>query len=155
MGRVAGAYGVRGWIKVAPGGGAAEQLASAAAWWIGERRFPVAQAKLHSGSVVASLAGITSREEALALKGAEVALERAALPDPGKGHYYLADLVGLEVWNRDGERLGEVRRLFWNGAQDVAEVVGSRMYLLPWVAAVVKEVDLAAGRVEVEWGADW
>jgi len=155
MGRVAGAYGVRGWIKVAPGGGVAQTLAAAPEWWIGGEAYRVAAAKLHGASVVAQLDGVVSREQALKLKGARVALERAALADPGEGHYYLADLVGLEVHNEQGERLGTVKQWFSSGSQDMMEVAGSRTRLIPWVSAVVKEVDLGSGRIVVDWGADW
>jgi 16S rRNA processing protein RimM len=155
MGRVAGAYGVRGWVKVAPGGGALETLATATEWWIGGRAWPVSEAKPHGATVVAKLAGLESREEAQRLRGEEVCVRREALPPPGEGHYYLDDLVGLEVVNEQGERLGAVKRLFSNGAQDVMEVVGDRTHLMPWVPAVVKAVDLPGGRITVEWGADW
>jgi len=84
-----------------------------------------------------------------------VSVERAALPETGEGHYYLADLLGLEVVNEQGERLGVVEKLFTNGAQDVMEVAGDRTRLLPWVAAVVREVDLLKRKVIVQWGADW
>jgi len=155
MGRVAGSYGVRGWIKVAPGGGVLEVLAGVKEWWIGERPYRVAEARIHTAKVVAKLEGIESREQALALKGAPVSVQREALPEAHEGHYYLADLVGLEVRNLEGERLGTVKKLFTNGAQDVMEVGGERIRLIPWVAAIVKEVDLGAGRIVVAWGADW
>ena len=155
MGRVAGAYGVRGWVKVAPGGGVLEALAGAPEWWIGGRAYAVGEAKVHGATVVARLAGLESREQAQALKGEEVCVQRAALPQPGEGHYYLADLVGLMVVNEQGERLGVVKRLFTNGAHDVMEVAGARTYLMPWVPSVVKEVDLPGGQITVAWGADW
>jgi 16S rRNA processing protein RimM len=155
MGRVAGSYGVRGWLKVVPGGGVAAALAAANEWWIGERAYRVAEAKVHSATVVAKLAGIESREQALKLKGARVSIARDALPEPGTGHYYLADLIGLEVRNEQDVRLGTVKQWLSNGAQDVMEVAGERTRLIPWVSAVVKEVDLAGGRVVVDWGADW
>jgi 16S rRNA processing protein RimM len=104
---------------------------------------------------VAKLDGIETREQALALKGETVSIERAALPEADEGHYYLADLVGLEVVNEQGERLGTVKQWTTNGAQDVMEVAGERTHLIPWVAAIVKGVDLAARRVVVDWGADW
>ena len=63
--------------------------------------------------------------------------------------------MGLEVFNEQGSLLGVVRGLSSHGAQDVMEVAGDRVRLLPWVDAVVKRVDLAARRIEVEWGADW
>src|SRR5919205_2683864 len=138
MGRVAGAFGVRGWIKVAPGGGASEPLERTKEWWIDERAYPLLEAKVHSGALVAKLAGVESREQAAALKGREVCVRRDALPEVGEGHYYLADLVGLEVVNEQGERLGTVREWTSNGAQDVMEVKGERTHRIPWVAAIVK-----------------
>jgi 16S rRNA processing protein RimM len=155
MGRVAGSYGLRGWIKVVPGGGVLEALAEVKEWWIAERPVRVNEAKVHSRTVVAKLEGIETREQALALKGATVSVERGALPPAEEGHYYLADLVGLEVVNVQGEQLGTVKQWTSNGAQDVMEVAGARTHRIPWVAAIVKDVDLAARRVTVEWGADW
>ena len=125
MGRGAGSYAVRGWIKVAPGGGAAEGLASAGEWWIGGTAYPV-QARIHGATVVGEVKGLASREEALKLKGLPVSVRRESLADPGEGHYYHADLIGLEVVNGQGERLGTVKRMFSNGAQDVMELSGDR-----------------------------
>jgi 16S rRNA processing protein RimM len=155
MGRVAGSYGVRGWVKVAPQKGVAETLVAAKEWWLGDKACRVVEAKVHSATVVAKLAGVESREQALALKGRQVSVPRAALPEAGEGHYYLADLVGLEVRNMQGVAFGVVRQWLTNGPQDVMEVAGDRIRLVPWVAAVVKAVDLEAGRIEVEWEADW
>jgi 16S rRNA processing protein RimM len=155
MGRVAAAYGVRGWVKVAPDEGAAEGLAGTKEWWIGAEAFSVEVSKIHGATVVGKLAGVETREQALALKGKAVAVRRDALPEPEEGKYYLADLIGLEVVNAQGEALGVVIRTYSNGAQDVIEVEGERTRLIPWVAAVVKDVDLLKKRVEVEWGAEW
>ena len=152
MGRVAGSYGVRGWIRVQR---AERALAGCGRWWIGGQEYPVEETKEHSGTLLAKLGGIDSREAALKLRGDPVSVRREALPEPEQGTYYLADLVGLEVVNQQGLALGVVRRIFSNGAQDVMELAGDRTRLLPWVAAVVKEVDLQAKRVRVEWGADW
>jgi len=155
MGRVAGSYGVRGWVKVAPEPGSQEDLAGAKEWWIGADAYRVGEARVHGSTVVGKLAGIETREQALALKGQAVAVRREALPEPEEGRYYLADLVGLEVVNEQGAALGVVTRTYSNGAHDVIEVAGDRTRLIPWVSAVVKEVDLLKKRVHVEWGADW
>jgi len=155
MGRVAGSYGVRGWVKVAPEPGSQEDLAGAKEWWIGADAYRVGEARVHGSTVVGKLAGIETREQALALKGQAVTVRREALPEPEEGRYYLADLIGLEVVNEQGAALGVVTRTYSNGAHDVIEVAGDRTRLIPWVSAVVKEVDLLKKRVQVEWGADW
>ena len=152
MGRVAGFYGVRGWIKVErPEAG----LAECGEWWIGGEPHAVQETKPHSGSLLAKLAGIENREVAMKLRGRAIEVRRAALPEPQAGHYYLADLIGLEVVNGKGEKLGVVKRFLTNGPQDVMELAGERERLLPWVPTVVKGVDLQKRRIEVEWEADW
>jgi 16S rRNA processing protein RimM len=152
MGRVAGSYGIRGWIRVErPQAG----LAQVGSWWIGGVEYPVAETKEHSGALLAKLEGLESREAALRLKGSMVLVEREALPEPGEGHYYHADLLGLEVVNGQGAGLGVVKRFITNGAQDVMVLAGDRERLLPWVPTVVKRVDLRERRIEVEWEADW
>jgi 16S rRNA processing protein RimM len=152
MGRVAGSYGVRGWLKVQS---PEQALAACKRWWIGGAEYPVEQLREHSGTLLAKLAGLESREAALKLKGSTVYVRREAMPEPEAGHYYLADLVGLEVLNERGEALGVVRRWMFNGAQDVMEVAGGKTRLIPWTAAVVREVDLEKRRIHVEWSADW
>jgi 16S rRNA processing protein RimM len=157
MGRVAGSYGVRGWVKVAPQVGVKDSLAGAREWWLDAEPEPrrVEEARVHSATVIAKLEGIDTPEQAKALKGRQVSLPRDALPQAGEGHYYLIDLLGLEVVNAQGVAFGVVRQWLTNGPQDVMEVAGERTRLLPWVPTVVKQVDLEAKRIEVEWEADW
>jgi 16S rRNA processing protein RimM len=152
MGRVAGAYGVRGWIKVERPQAGLEQCTQ---WWINGTQYALAQTQAHSGTLLAKLDGVPNREAAAGLKGAPVLVERAALPAPQEGRYYLADLLGLAVVNEQGERLGIIERMSWNGAHDVMELAGEKRRLLPWVSAVVKKVDLSHKQVLVDWGADW
>jgi 16S rRNA processing protein RimM len=155
MGRVAGSYGVRGWVKVAPQARMQETLAGARQWWLDADAFEVGAARIHGATVVGKLAGVDTREQALALKGRTVAVRRESLPEPEAGRYYLADLIGLEVVNVSGEALGVVTRTYSNGVHDVIEVTGDRTRLIPWVSAVVTEVDLPKKQVRVQWGADW
>jgi 16S rRNA processing protein RimM len=152
MGRVAGSYGVRGWIRVEE---AQAALPKCAKWTIGGKEYSVETSKEHSGTLLAKLAGLENREAALKLKGSRVYVPREAMPQPDAGHYYLADLVGLEVVNERGLALGVVKRWLFNGAQDVMEVAGEKTRLIPWTAEVVREVDLDKRRIHVEWQVDW
>ena len=152
MGRVAGSYGVRGWVKVDE---AQQALLRCASWTIGGKEYPVEEVKEHSGRLLAKLGGLESREAALKLKGSTIHVRREQMPAPDAGHYYLADLVGLEVVNERGEALGVVKRWLFNGAQDVMEVEGEKARLIPWTRAVVREVDLQRRQIHIEWGADW
>ena len=150
-GRVAGSYGVRGWLRVVVD--EPELLAAQPDWQIAGKQFRVAETKVHSGALLAKLDGIETPEQARQCKGKAVLIPR---PDAGEGRYFWADLVGLEVVNSQGLVLGVVKGMFSNGAHDVMELSGDRPRLLPWVAeVVVKKVDLPGKRIEVEWGADW
>ena len=153
MGRVAGSYGVRGWIRVEQ---AQAALPHCATWSIGGTEYAVEKVKEHSGVLLAKLRGLDSREAARQLNGSTVYVRRDAMPALQEGHYYLADLVGLEVVNERGVVLGKVRRWMYNGAQDVMEVAGDgKLRLMPWIPEVVKNVDLYRRRIDVAWGADW
>lgn len=151
FGRVAGSYGVRGWMKVVAED--PELLAAQPAWWLDGTERKVEATRIHSGALLAKLEGIEAPEVARKFKGKPVRIPR---PDPGEGRYYWSDLTGLEVVNAQGIVLGVVKGMFSNGAHDVMELSGDRPRLLPWVqGVVVKKVDLPERRIEVEWGADW
>ena len=150
FGRVAGSYGVRGWLRVAVDD--PEVLAAQPAWWLAGVEYAVRETKFHSGTLLAKLAGIENPEQAQPFKGKPVSIPR---PDPGEGRFYWSDLVGLEVVNEQGIVLGVVKSMSHNGAHAVMEVAGERTRLLPWVAAYIRKVDAEKRRIEVEWGADW
>jgi 16S rRNA processing protein RimM len=150
FGRVAGPYGVRGWVRVAVDD--PELLATQRRWWLDGAEYAVQETKVHSGTLLAKLAGVETPERARELKGRPVVIER---PELAAGEHYWTDLVGLEVVNEQGVVLGVVKAMSHNGAHEVMEVAGERTRLLPWVPAYVKKVDLDKRRIEVEWGADW
>ena len=150
FGRIADAYGVRGWVKVLVD--EPEVLAQQPSWWLEGAEYAVKDTKLHSGTLLAKLAGIESPEAAKRLKGKAVVIAR---PEAGEGRYYWSDLIGLEVVNEQGVVLGVVKQLSSNGVHDVIEVAGERSRLLPFVPAYVKSVDLLKKRIGVEWQEDW
>lgn len=114
----------------------------------------------HGALWVAKFAGIDDRTAAEGLDGRYVAAPREALPATEDGEYYWSDLVGLTVLNDQGEDLGRVDSLLETGANHVLvvhqPVAGKTVErLLPFVEAVVGEVDLGTGCIRVHWGADW
>ena len=149
-GRVAGSYGVRGWLRVVVDD--PQLLAAQAVWQIAGAEFKVEDAKVHSGALLAKLGGIDTPELARKYKGRAVSIPR---PAAGEGRYFWDDLVGLEVVNSQGLVLGVVKGLFSNGAHDVMEVAGERTRLLPFVPVYVKKIDVQKKRIDVEWEADW
>jgi 16S rRNA processing protein RimM len=164
LGAVRGAYGVRGWMRVAPfavDGGVLEAVDD---WWLirgGDRQgVTVEGRRRHGTSILAKLPGCETKEAADALKGATVAVARNRFPPLPQGQHYLGDLLGSRVVNRAGEVLGEVSGL---RANEVAGVLrqwlevtdGTDTHLVPLVEAYVDEVDAAARVVRVDWQRDW
>jgi len=116
----------------------------------------VIEGRVHGKGVVARLEGCDDRDAALRLVGSEVSIDRAVLPAPLGGEFYWADLQGMQVLNRQGERLGRVEYLFETGANDVMVVAGERERLIPFVpGTTVVTVDQAAGQILVDWDSDF
>jgi 16S rRNA processing protein RimM len=118
----------------------------------GARQFEVTSAREAKGHLVATLKGITTREEAERLNGIELYVARENLPDTDEDEYYHADLIGLAAVNAANEPLGRVIAIHNFGAGDIIEIApptGSTM-LLPFTNAVVPSVDVAGGRVVIE-----
>jgi 16S rRNA processing protein RimM len=163
MGRIAAPYGVRGWVKVQPFTATSAGLAGYGEWWLerdgGWEARRVEQVRVHGGWVVGKLAGCEDRDAAGALRGSRIAVPRAALPPAAENEFYWADLIGLRVVNGQGQDFGAIRGLIRTGANDVMVVHGegdaARERLIPFIAPVVRQVDIAAGRVSVDWGADY
>lgn len=156
LGRVLGPWGLKGWIKVLSFTDPLENIASFPSWILcrsGERRVErVEDGRMHGGHVVAKLESSGDREAAAALAGAEIMVERASLAPCEEGEYYWADLEGLQVTTSAGVELGRVERLFGTGSNDVMVVRGERERLIPFIAdQVVRDVDLTAGRIVVDW----
>ena len=171
VGRIADAWGIKGWFKVLPHSADPQALFSSKRWFLqpsekGPKAFAgtvllrVREAKEHSDTVVARADGVDDRAAAESLRGARIFVPRSSFPTAGEDEYYWIDLIGLDVVNREGVHLGQVRELLATGPQTVlvleyqeAGKVQERM--LPFVSAYVDGVDLPARRITVDWQADY
>jgi len=156
LGRIAGVYGVRGWVRVVSETKPKDNIFDYNPWLINLdgswQSIEVIEGKPHGKGLVAHLAGYEDRDLARKLVGAEIAIERERLPAAAEGEYYWADLVGLKVITLDGTELGVVDHLLETGANDVLVVQGERERLIPFVQGqYVREVDLGAGLIRVDW----
>ena len=180
IGRVLDAWGVKGWLKILPHSTLPEALFSAKSWFLqapdvkfrpgfsafsGTVAVKIDEAKTHSDSVVAKIAGLDDRDAAEALRGCRIFLPRSSFPAATKDEYYWVDLIGLKVINREGVVLGCVRDLMATGPHSVlcveyttlreggSSVVDERM--IPFVAVYVDAVDLSAKCITVDWQPDY
>jgi 16S rRNA processing protein RimM len=118
----------------------------------GARQFEVAHIREARDHLVATLKGVTTRDEAERLNGIELYVARDRLPATDDDEYYHADLIGLAAVNAANEPLGRVIAIHNFGAGDIIEIAppdGATM-LLPFTNDVVPTVDLRGGRVVIE-----
>ena len=150
--------GAHGWV--APGVALA-LTGGVSAWLLVRRDAEATQCRVRSGrrhgkGLIASLEGIDDRDLAAALVGCEIRVPRAELGEAGQGQYFWSDLEGLAVETERGLSLGRIESLLETGANDVLVVTGERRRLIPFLPEqVVKSVDLAGGRVIVDWDPDF
>lgn len=158
MGRIGAPNGVRGWVKVQSDTRPPENILTYDPWYLGDEERPrrVVEARRQGRHLVVRLEGIEDREAAAALTHRVVSVARDRLPEPEPDSYYWADLEGLTVVTPDGAELGTVQGLFETGANDVMVVRGERERLIPFIRdTVVREVDIATGRMTVDWDPDF
>ncbi|MEK8049121.1 ribosome maturation factor RimM [Ideonella sp. DXS22W] len=181
VGRVTGAWGVKGWIRVQPFSSDPKALFSSRRWFVrppetdGPRPAAAARAlpgllrithsKEHGDGVVASAQELPDRNAAEAMKGARIFIARSSFPTAGDGEFYWVDLIGLAVVNREGQALGTVADLMDTGAHSVLRIrrpeatdttpPAEAERLIPFVAAFIDDVSLAERRITVDWGLDY
>ena len=172
--RVLDAWGVKGWIRVQPYAKDPQALFSSRRWFLRPREeqsgrpvreaaaplptlLRIAEAREHGDDVIAAVRDVDDRTAAEALRGARIFVPRSSFPTAGSDEFYWVDLIGAQVFNRDGVRLGEVIGLLDNGAQSVLQVRDAEApeRLIPFVAAFIDQVDLPGRRILVDWGLDY
>jgi len=154
LGYVAAVHGLKGWVNVHSWTRPKEALFDYQPWLLGDDKRPVKllEARQQGKGLVALLSAAQDRDQARALVGQQIFVKREHMPETATGEYYWTDLVGLEVLTLKGEALGRVERLLETGANDVLVIRGDREHLVPFVQGqYVTGVDLAAGRMEVDW----
>ncbi len=169
VGRVLGAWGIKGGIRVKAFAADPQALFSTKRWYLQPPESPrpgiavtpmpallrVVQAREHGDAVVATVQELDDRSAAEALRGARVFVPRTSFPTPDEGEFYWVDLIGLLVHNRAGTALGSVVGLIETGPHCVLRIqpadAAAAELLIPFVSAYVDAVDQAARRITVDW----
>jgi 16S rRNA processing protein RimM len=171
VGRIADAWGIKGWFKILPYSADPKALFSSKNWFLmpaekgsitfsGTLRIAASEVKFHSGSVVACVKGCSDRSSAESLRGARIFVSRGSFPSVAEDEYYWIDLIGLAVVNREKVELGVVRELLSTGAQtvlvmDYFEDGKSMERMIPFVSVYVDKVDLPSKQILVDWQPDF
>lgn len=169
VGRVAQAWGVKGWLKIHAFSADPQAFFSSKRWYLQEPAptpgvcksfdaftgtvlIKIAQAKEHANAVVASCESVQDRTQADSLKGARIFIPRSSFPTPASDEFYWVDLLGHTVINREGANLGQVNDLLATGPNTVL-VLGKIM--IPFVNAYVDRVDQQNKTIYVDWQTDY
>ena len=170
LGRIAAPFGVQGWLHLQAFGDDPQSWKVIEHWLVSAdadaaperwRELKLEGFKLQAKGPVVRFEGCNDRTAAEKLVGLYVAVPRHELPDTAEDEYYWGDPIGLTVVNTAGVTLGRIDRLLETGADDVLVVVDASAgdtpveRLIPFVSAVVTDVDREAGVVRVEWDAQW
>jgi 16S rRNA processing protein RimM len=168
MGRIIAPYGIKGWVKIHAFTQDRATLLDYATWWLrprtgsaqaagGWQEVEIEACREHGAALIQ-----IRRESAIARRrgteGRRYRRPRAALPAASANEIYYSDLVGLAVVNRQGVRMGLVARVQDFGAHPVlciTDEVSAAERMIPFVAAYVDGVDVAAGRIDVDWQLDY
>lgn len=172
IGRIAGVYGIKGWVKLLSFTRPIDSLLRYRQWQVGPQGTPMQllEGKAHGAGLVARLGdaqgvSIENRDHAARLVGSEIAVPRSALPPTRDGEIYWVDMIGLKVVSTQGEALGTVESIAENGAQDVLtlsdpdyrdEKDNVMPRLIPFVRGpIIESVDLEQGVIVAHWSPDW
>jgi 16S rRNA processing protein RimM len=153
VGRVAGAFGVKGEVRVTAYTERPEALLAyrELVRQDGSPGLTLLSGRAQKGDLVARVRQVATKEEADALRGLQLFIPRDALPEPEEDEYYLTDLIGMAAVTPDGETLGKVKAVQDFGAGDLLEIDPGRgaTWYLPFTRDCVPEVDIAGGKVTV------
>ena len=152
VGRVAGAFGVKGEVRLSAYTETPQALLAYRDLLRedGSPAITVLSGRPHQADLVGRVAEIETKEQADALRGLRLFVPRAALPEPEDDEYYLTDLIGMAAINVHGTLLGKVKAVHDFGAGDILEIDpgrGGATWYLPFTREAVPEVDIAAGRI--------
>ena len=147
-GQIVNTHGIHGEVRVVPWADSPDFLRGFGTLYVDGAPRKVASARVHKGSVIARLDGVDTVEEAMRLKGKTVQIRRtdARLPE---GAFFLADIIGLDVVDEAGERLGTLKEVLSPSRQQVYVVAGEREILIPAVPEFILETNIEGGYLKV------
>lgn len=160
LGQVVGVFGIKGWVKVHSDTDPPANILNYTTWFLSRpesqdwQARELIQGQPHNKGLIAQLAGYTDRDHAAALVGYRIAVPRSALPALDDDAFYWSDLIGLKVYNEQATLLGVVDHLMATGANDVLVIQGEggEETLIPFVRGhYIREIDLEAGEIHVDW----
>ncbi|MDK4529079.1 ribosome maturation factor RimM [Kingella kingae] len=160
MGYIKGAFGVKGWVKVQASTEYADSLLDYPTWRLVKGKdMQIAEVefgKVAGDELQVKFTHINDRDAAALMRGYTIEVSRDEFAETEEDEFYWADLVGMQVVNRENIALGEVAKLMETGAHDVLIVRGEHgEKLIPFVSHFVDDVNKETRVITVDWGLDY
>ncbi|MDT8370417.1 MAG: ribosome maturation factor RimM [Gammaproteobacteria bacterium] len=163
VGKISGAFGVKGWVKVFSFTDPKQNILSYSPLYILRKgewlELKVSGGRIQGKGIVMGIDGVTDPDQALPLIGCELAITRQQMKPTRQDEFYWSQLIGLTVINLDDQQLGTVDNLLETGAHDVLVVQDKENKierLIPFVLEqIVQEVDLDNKHIRVDWELDY
>src|SRR3984885_3250445 len=157
LGFVGAPFGVRGWIKLRSHTDPPERLLDHRNLRIGQgsvwQVYRIEASGRSGGALTVKLAGVEDRDQAQALRGAQICVPRSELPPRNDRDFYRADLIGCEVVNLEGTDLGRVQNFMETPAQVLMVVRGAKDILIPAVPQYLRRGGLQGAPGGGHWEA--
>ncbi len=148
-GQVVNTHGVRGEVRVVPWADSPDFLCRFKTLYLEEGNpMVVTFCRVHKGGVIVKFEGVDTVEEAMPLKGKTVRIRRSDAKLP-RGSFFLADVIGLDVIDEEGHKLGVLKEVLSPSVQNVYVVEGEREIFIPAVPAFILETNIGGGYVKV------
>lgn len=147
-GQIVNTHGIHGEVRIVPWADSPDFLCQFSTLYVDGGALPVTASRVHKGSVIARLQGVDTVEAAMALKGKTVQLRRADAKLP-EGAFFLADIIGLDVVDENGHKLGTLKEVLSPSVQQVYVVEGQREIMIPAVPEFILETNIEAGYIKV------
>ena len=152
VGAIAGSFGLQGEVRLKSFCSTPEAIATYGPLTSedGTRSFTVKLTRPVANGLGARITGITTKEQADALRGISLYADRTKLPSLPDDEFYHTDLIGMAVHDTGGALIGTLLAVHNHGAGDLLEIMGPGMksaLLLPFTRAIVPTVDLSARRI--------
>ena len=155
IGQIVNTFGIKGELKINPFTDDINRLDELKSMFVVKNKelipYEIETVRYHKNMVILKLKGINSMNEAEKLKGLYIKIDRKYAKKLPKGTYFIADLIGLEVYDENSNLLGSIDDIYNTGANDIYVVKNNlgKQILLPGIPQVIKKVDLENKKIVV------
>jgi len=150
VGKIVNTFGIKGEVKVALYTEDISNFKNNSKVYVNDKEMQVENSRLQKNMLILKLKGIDNMNDAENLRGSIITIDRSQKELP-KGTYYIADLIGLDVYTEEGNLLGKVTDIYNTGANDIYTVKtqDGKEVLLPAIKDVIKQVDIQNQKIIV------